>query len=268
MIRRRGTSLALTLPWTLTLLGVWLFPLAYAFVMGFTDYNLLRGDNYSWVGWDNYRTLFGDADFIRSLKNTLIFVIGTIPATTIISLAMALMLNKKFKGRGLFRAGYFLPSITSMVVIALIFTNLLQRGGYIAQLATLAGFSPPEYGFLYNKGTALYSIMAMDVWMSVGYYMLIFLAGLKAIPDELYEAAEIHGATPPIVVRSRHRNDWEILDERGQSHRLGRLGPHRTCGCRLSGTGAATAPARAFRTLRHNCRGHQFSSSGAYWRSA
>ena len=82
-----------------------------------------------------------------------------------------------------------------MVVIALIFTNLYQRGGYIAMLASMLGFSPPEYGFLYNNGTALYSIMAMDIWMSAGYFMLIFLAGLKAIPDELYEAAEISGAS-------------------------------------------------------------------------
>jgi multiple sugar transport system permease protein len=82
-----------------------------------------------------------------------------------------------------------------MVVVALIFTNLLQRGGYIAMLAEMAGISPPANGFLYDSSTALYSIMAMDVWMAVGYYMLIFLAGLKAIPDELYEAAEIAGAS-------------------------------------------------------------------------
>ena len=128
------------------------------------------------------------------MKNTFIFVLGTIPVTTVLSLSMALLVSRRFKGRGVFRAAYFLPSITSMVVIALIFTNLYQRGGYVALLAKLVGLTPPEHGFLYDSATALFSIMAMDVWMSVGYYMLIFLAGLKSIPDELYEAAEIHGA--------------------------------------------------------------------------
>jgi multiple sugar transport system permease protein len=162
--------------------------------MGFTDYNLLRPDESTWVGFENYRTLFNDPVFISAIKNTFVFVFGTIPATTVLALVMALLVNKSFKGRGVFRAAFFLPSITSMVVIALVFTNLYQRGGYIAQLAAMAGISVPEYGFLYDEDTALLSIMAMDVWMSVGYYMLIFLAGLKSIPDELYEAAEMNGA--------------------------------------------------------------------------
>ena len=183
----------LALPWLVTLLLFWLFPLIYSFVMGFTDYQLLAKD-YHWVGWSNYRELFYDNDFRTALKNTFIFVFGTIPITTVIALGLAILVNKQFRGRGIFRAGYFLPSVTSMVVIALIFTNLYQRGGYVAFLANLVGLSPPEYGFLYDKATALYSIMAMDIWMSVGYFMLIFLAGLKAIPDELYEAAEIAGA--------------------------------------------------------------------------
>ncbi|MCK4372262.1 MAG: sugar ABC transporter permease, partial [candidate division Zixibacteria bacterium] len=141
-----------------------------------------------------YRELAADDNFLCALKNTFVFVLGTIPVTTVIALALALLVSRSFRGRGLFRAGFFLPSVTSMVVIALIFTNLYQRGGYVALLARFAGLSPPEHGFLFDQGTALYSIMAMDVWMSVGYYMLIFLAGLKAIPDELYEAAELNGA--------------------------------------------------------------------------
>jgi multiple sugar transport system permease protein len=193
MNRTRPAAVLLALPWLVTLLVFWLFPLVISFLMGFTDYRLLVKE-YHWVGWDNYRALFSDPDFLQALKNTFIFVFGTIPVTTVLSLGMALLVNRHFKGRGIFRAAYFLPSITSMVVIALIFTNLYQRGGYIALLAELAGLTPPEHGFLYDSATALYSIMAMDVWMSVGYYMLIFLAGLKSIPDELYEAAQIHGA--------------------------------------------------------------------------
>jgi len=190
----RATSLGFTLPWAVTLLAFWLFPLVYSFVMGFTDYQLLSSE-WSWVGFENYRELLSDDDFLTSLTNTLIFVFGTIPVTTVIAFGMALLVNRQFKGRGVFRATYFLPSVTSMVVIALVFTNLLQRGGYIAILTSMIGASTPEHGFLYSNDTALYSIMAMDVWMSVGYYMLIFLAGLKSIPDELYEAAELAGAS-------------------------------------------------------------------------
>jgi multiple sugar transport system permease protein len=194
MKRHSWSGVALTSPWLLTFLLFWAFPVVYSLLIGFTDYRLLVRD-WQWVGWANYRQLFSDSDFISSIKNTFIFVLGTIPLTTVISLALALLVNHAFRGRALFRSAFFVPSITSMVVVALIFTNLYQRGGYIALLAEMVGLQPPVNGFLYNNGTALYSIMAMDVWMSVGYYMLIFLAGLKAIPTELYEAAQIAGAS-------------------------------------------------------------------------
>ncbi len=194
MKRTWSTGLALTTPWTLTFLVFWAFPVVYSLYIGFTDYRLL-GNATSWVGWDNYRELLSDPAFLAALKNTFIFVLGTIPVTTIVALGLALLVNKQFPGRALFRSAFFLPSITSMVVVALIFTNLFARGGYIAFLAGLVGLESPEHGFLYSDSTALYSIMGMDVWMSVGYYMLIFLAGLKAIPDELYETAEIAGAS-------------------------------------------------------------------------
>ena len=183
-----------SLPWLLTLGLFWLYPVIYSLIIGFTD-NKLLSKTTNWVGLNNFTKLLSDEAFLESLKNTFIFVLGTIPITTIIALLFALLINKQFKGRALFRAGYFLPSITSMVVIALIFTNLFQRGGYIALLASMLGFTPPEHGFLFNNNTALYSIMAMDIWMAIGYYMLIFLAGLKTIPTELYEAAEISGAS-------------------------------------------------------------------------
>lgn len=190
----RLTTIVLLLPWILTFVVFWLFPLIFSLFTGFTDYSLISRHSAIWVGFDNYRELITDQEFISSIKNTFIFVFGTVPITTVIALYMAILVNKRFKGRGIFRAGYFLPSITSMVVISLIFTNIYSRGGYIAGLATMLGITSPEHGFLYDRSTALYSIMAMDIWMSVGYYMLIFLSGLKSIPSELYEAARIQGA--------------------------------------------------------------------------
>jgi len=182
-------------PWVITFLIFWLFPLLFSFYLGFTDYRLLK-PTYSWVGLDNFAALLSDQAFLQSLKNTFVFVIGTIPLTTMISLILALLIDKNFPGRTIFRSGYFMPSITSMVVIALIFTNLYSRDGYIYLLAKMVGLSPPENGFLLSNKTALLSVMAMDVWMSVGYYMLLFLAGLKSIPGELYETADVAGAGP------------------------------------------------------------------------
>jgi len=189
------TAFGLGLPWLVTLGFFWAFPIIYSFVVGFTDNRLLTKVDAAWVGWQNYIDLFADTEFLSALENTFFFVAGTVPITTVIALLLALLVNRKFAGRGLFRAGFFLPSITAMVVIAMIFTNLYRRGGYVALLADMIGLSTPEHGLLYSSTTALTSIMAMDIWMSCGYYMLIFLAGLKSIPDELYEAAEINGAS-------------------------------------------------------------------------
>jgi multiple sugar transport system permease protein len=194
MNRRRLVAQFLTLPWHLTFLLFFAFPLVFSFILSLTDYQLLT-KGFSWIGFDNYRELWSDPTFVSSLKNTFVFVVGTIPATTIIALVMALLVHPPLKGRGLFRSGLFLPWITSLVVVALVFTNLYSRGGYVATLCEMVGLTPPTNGFLLDSDTALYAIMAMDVWSSVGYYMLIFLAGLQAIPDELYEAAEVAGAS-------------------------------------------------------------------------
>ncbi len=180
-------------PWIITFALFWIYPLFYSLFLAFTDYRLLR-KSYHLVGLENFKNLLADQSFLLALKNTFIFVFGTIPITTTIALILALLIERNFKGRALFRSGFFIPSITSMVVIALIFTNLYSRGGYLYLLAQLCGLTPPANGFLLSNRTALYSIMAMDIWMSVGYYMLLFLAGLKSIPKELYEAAEVAGA--------------------------------------------------------------------------
>lgn len=191
---RRFKGWLLFSPWIVTFLIFWLFPLVYSFILSLTNYRLLSPD-INWIGLANYIRLFSDPDFIIALKNSFIFVVGTIPFTTVIALVLALMLNDRFRGRTFFRAAYFMPSITAMVVIALIFSNLYARGGYIHLLAQMIGLNPPENGFLLSENTALFSIMAMDIWMASGYYMLLFLGGLQTIPTELYDSAKIAGAS-------------------------------------------------------------------------
>ena len=187
------STLVFLLPWILTLGIFWLYPLCYSLFLSFTKYAILSRQT-EFVGLANYARLLSDPDFWIALKNTSFFVAGTIPFTTALALLTAVLVNQKIPLQGWFRAGFFIPSVTSMVVIALIFTNLYAKDGYLTFLASLLGLPTPERGFLFSTATALPSIMLMDVWVSFGYYMLLYLAALQAVPQELYESAEISGA--------------------------------------------------------------------------
>jgi multiple sugar transport system permease protein len=192
-MNRQSKILLFASPWAVYFLVFWLYPLGYSFYLSLTDFQLLRGTG-SHIGFANYSRLLHDPVFLKSLANTFYFVFGTIPLTTLLALILALFIAEKIPGHRIFQAAYFIPSITAMVVIALIFYNLYSRGGYIYSLAKLAGMSPPTNGFLQSEKTSLWAIMAMDIWVAIGYYVLIFLAGIKAIPTELFEAARVDGA--------------------------------------------------------------------------
>jgi multiple sugar transport system permease protein len=187
------TTIVFLLPWIIILLLFWLFPLLYSFILSFTKYSILSG-RAEWIGLSNYLKLLYDPDFWTALKNTTFFVFGTIPFTTVLALLLAFLVNRKMPLRGFFRAGYFVPSITSLVVIALVFTHLYAKEGYFNFLLNLLNLPAPEKGFLFSEKTALLSIMLMDVWVSIGYYMLLFLAALQAVPVELYEISDTFGA--------------------------------------------------------------------------
>jgi multiple sugar transport system permease protein len=192
---KKLSTWVLLAPWIITLVVFWLYPFAHAFIMSLTEYNALS-DTSSFIGLDNYTRAFKDKYFLLSLKNTFIFTFGTVPLTTAISIFLAALLNSKLvKFKEFFRATYFMPSVTSMIVIALIFTNLYAGDGYINKLASMLHLPHPSTGWLLEPGTALYSIMAMDVWMAVGYYMVLFLAGMQTISIDLYDAADLNGAT-------------------------------------------------------------------------
>lgn len=190
----RKVALAYLAPWLITVLLFWLYPLLHSFYLSLTDYELLAPGS-RFVGLSNYVNLFRDPDFLRALLNTGIFVVGTIPFTTVFALVLAILVNRRIPAVGVFRSAYFIPSITSLVVIALIFTNLYSRGGYLTMLCDLVGVPTPGRGFLFSESTALPAIMAMDIWIASGYYMLLFFAGLRSIPEEQYEAASLDGAS-------------------------------------------------------------------------
>ncbi|MFW6190485.1 MAG: carbohydrate ABC transporter permease [Candidatus Bipolaricaulota bacterium] len=122
----------------------------------------------------------------------MIFVVGTIPITTAIAIILAVFLNQKIKFRGFFRASYFVPVMTSVVVISTIFTYIYSPYGLLNSLLNLFGI--PGKNWLLNTNFALPAIMVMMIWASFGYYTVLFLAGLQNIPEEIYESAAIDGA--------------------------------------------------------------------------
>jgi len=194
--RRRfeASTLLLLSPWIVSLLLFGLYPFGFSFVLSFYDYSPLNPQAAKFLGLANYGEALKDPLFWTALKNTLVFVFGTIPFTTLLALGLALALQKRFRGRDFFRAGFFLPTVVSIVVISLVWKGLYAPDGFLSSLVRALGGTPPRW--LLEPHTALASIMAMDVWAASGYYMVIFLAGLQAIPEELYESASLEGASP------------------------------------------------------------------------
>jgi multiple sugar transport system permease protein len=171
-----------------------LFPLVASFALSFLDWSPLTPDRAALVGVDHYARALREPRFWGALRTTLIFVAGTIPVTTCIALGLALLVRRPLP-RGLrtvFRSGFFVPSVVSMVVISLIWKNLYAPFGQLNGLLALVGL--PAQRWLLDPTLALPAIMAMDVWASAGYYMILYLAGLETIPGELYEAASLDGA--------------------------------------------------------------------------
>lgn len=180
-------------PWLITFAVFWLYPLVFSLILSFCDYDVFHPALFSFAGFKNYLRLFNDSDFVQAFFNTLIFVVGTTPVTTLLGLALALMVNNVSRGSQVFRSIFFLPSIISIVVTATIFKSMYSPIGALNRL--LAVFGLPGQAWLIEKNLALPAIIVMNVWAYTGYYMVLYLAALKAVPRQLYEAAEVDGAT-------------------------------------------------------------------------
>jgi len=180
------------------ILVVFLFlPIVASFILSLTNcdiYSIASWDKISYVGLQNYKQLFKDTLFWKSLLNTFIFVGVGVPMSIAISLFMAIILNEKFiKAKAVFRAGYFIPVITTIVAVAIVWKWLYNpEYGLMNWLLSLLDI--PRQEWLRSPRLALPSLIIMSVWKNFGYNMVIFLAGLQAIPASLYEAASIDGA--------------------------------------------------------------------------
>ncbi len=181
------------------LFGVFLaFPILASFILSFTSFGLRDLANpigATFVGLKNYIDLLGDAKFWTSLLNTFYFVVVGVPLTLAIGLLIANALNRGVtRFRTAFRVGYYLPVITSIVAIAVVWRFLLNPDvGLVNMLLGAVGINGPAW--LADPVLAMPSIIAMAVWRNLGFAMVVFLAGLQAIPASLYEAAAIDGAT-------------------------------------------------------------------------
>ncbi|MBN1285528.1 MAG: sugar ABC transporter permease [Anaerolineae bacterium] len=164
-----------------------------SFIFSFQDYMTISTER-TWIGLDNYTSTLSNPIFHQALRNTLVFAAVRVPVVTVLGLGVALMLHNIRRAKGFFRMLYFIPFVTSGVAIAWVFKFLyLPNFGLFTHLFDALGL-PRQY-FLGDPRTALLSIIAVTIWASLGYYALIFLAGLEDIPVEFYEAAMVDGAS-------------------------------------------------------------------------
>ena len=168
-------------------------PIILAFVIAFTDWD---GNNaMRFVGFDNFTTIFTDDRFLSALKNTLVYSIFTVPITLAIALGLAILLNQKIIGRNFFRTVAFFPYVASLVAVAAVWNMLFTpaKGGIINQfLMNVLHMAPLKWAAA--PKTVMMTIIMFSVWKNMGYYMVIYLAGLQGISEDLYEAAALDGA--------------------------------------------------------------------------
>ncbi len=170
-----------------------IIPIALTFALAFTDAKLVSPEPIRLIGFDNFTRLFEDATFWKSLRNTVIFALFVVPLQAGFALGLALLINVKIRGVNFFRTVYFLPVVTSMVVVAMLWTFLYQPTGLINSLLAKVGIDGPNW--LGDSKTALAAIIFMSIWQNVGFHMVIWLSGLQTISPSLYEASSLDGAT-------------------------------------------------------------------------
>ncbi|MDQ0227383.1 multiple sugar transport system permease protein [Metabacillus niabensis] len=179
------------LPWLIGFFGLVLGPMISSLYLSFTQYDLLNPPQ--WVGLQNYKEMFADSSYWDSVKVTLTFVFIAVPTQLIAALLVALLLNRGLRGVGIYRTVYYIPSLLGgSVAIALLWKNLFGLDGLVNKF--LAFFNIQGEGWVANPDYALYTLIILATWQ-FGASMVIFLAGLKQIPQSLYEAAAVDGAS-------------------------------------------------------------------------
>ncbi|WP_285243169.1 sugar ABC transporter permease [Pseudarthrobacter sp. fls2-241-R2A-127] len=192
---RRNTLIGWTfiLPNFLGFLAFTLIPVLAAFALSFMEWTSFSAPK--WVGLANFQRMLASDSFWVALRNTVVYAIGHVPLTMALALLLAMLLNRKLKGIGFFRVAIFFPYITSLVAVAVVWNMLFSPdNGPINQFLHTIGIANAP-GWTSSSDWALPAVIITSVWRDMGYYMVLYLAGLQAIPAELYEAAEVDGAS-------------------------------------------------------------------------
>jgi ABC-type sugar transport system permease subunit len=169
-----------------------LFPVVFSFYLSFHKWNMFSSSQ-SFIGLANYQRLLTDPEFWQVLKQTIIYTLGTVPLNMIIALFLAMMLNKKIKGKSFLRTAFFTPVIISPVAAALIWRWIYDPNFGLLNYTT-GLFGIPPVNWLNDSRAAMAALIIIGVWKNLGINMVLFSAGLQGIPDTYYEAAEMDGA--------------------------------------------------------------------------
>lgn len=190
------TGMGFILPSLIGFLVFTFIPVIISLFLSFTKWNFMEGwGAIRFNGLDNYIRLFSDEWFINSYKNNIVFTVITVPALIALGLVAAAVINKYIYGGGAVRTMLFIPYIASVVAVCAVWMVLLQPSyGPVNQFLRMLGIENPP-GWLADFKWSLPSIMIIYIWQQVGYYAIVFLAGLKGIPEDVYEAARVDGAS-------------------------------------------------------------------------
>ncbi|WP_338721651.1 sugar ABC transporter permease [Devosia sp. XK-2] len=188
------------LPWLIGFLGLTIGPILTSLYLSFTDFDLLTAPD--WVGTDNYVRMFtNDPKFAASMRVTFVFVIFSVPLKLAFALGVALLLNRGMKGLPLYRALFYLPSLLgASVAIAILWRQIFAGNGLVNQFLANFGIQGPSW--ISNPNYSLWTLIILAIWQ-FGSPMIIFLAGLRQIPQDMYEAASLDGA-------GKWRQFWKI----------------------------------------------------------
>ena len=197
--KETAVAYAFMMPALIIILIFTIIPIFASLGLMFFDYSVLGKTKF--IGFNNFLRAFRDREFIIAIRNSLVFV-AVVPVIQILSILLSLLANRKLPGIGLFRTLFYIPVITSMVAVSIIWGFIFNSSGVINTLLIDLGFITQPLGFINDKKTAMLCLMFITLWQGLGYYMMMYLAGLQGIPSELSEAARIDGAGTVRVITS------------------------------------------------------------------
>lgn len=185
------TAWLLSLPAVLLMLVFLILPIISIVLLSFTDWQLGM-PNFSWVGLDNYIQMYQDESFWQALKNTFFYVGLVLPCSVFGGLAVAILIESRPSGRGLYRTLFFLPVMATLIAMSIVWEYILQPDFGLLNML-LAKFGISGKNWLNDQDSVMYVLIGIGIWHQLGYNMVLFMSGLLAIPKHLYEAADMDG---------------------------------------------------------------------------